>query len=209
MPDGPPIPPRDAPDELGSPAAGPVVPLQLSPEAASAIRDEVARAGGREVSFIARVSPEREVISPRAVARGNMEAVLAAAKGCLPLRVRLDFGAMVVLLGGMCVYVILFVAGFLAMGGAVMKLPPAAAPTMIGAVSLATGIGFVVLFAPGGVGVREGLLLVFLSPLLGRPAAAVLAVCLRLLQIVVDVCLAGIGLIVLRRLQRDMPVPAG
>ena len=59
-------------------------PLHLSAEAASAIREEVVRAKGREVSFIALVSPEREVFSPRAVARGNMEAVLAAAKDAEP-----------------------------------------------------------------------------------------------------------------------------
>jgi ATP-dependent DNA helicase DinG len=53
--------------------------LLLAAEAAERIRMEIARAGGREVCFIAEVDPERRVVNPRAVARGNRHAVLAAA----------------------------------------------------------------------------------------------------------------------------------
>ncbi len=56
------------------------LPLRLAPEAARAIRDEVARAGGREVSFLAEVTRERVIANPRAVARGNRSAVLAVAR---------------------------------------------------------------------------------------------------------------------------------
>ena len=56
-------------------------PLRLSPEAARIIREEVARAGGREVSFLAEVAPSRMIVNPRAVARGNRHAVLAVARG--------------------------------------------------------------------------------------------------------------------------------
>ncbi len=55
-------------------------PLRLEGEAAREIRDEVARAGGREVAFLAEVTDERLVVRPRAVARGNRSAVLAAAR---------------------------------------------------------------------------------------------------------------------------------
>ena len=58
----------------------PVVPLSLSPEAASRLRGEIERAGGREVCFLADVDEERVVRAPRAVARGNFEAVLVAAR---------------------------------------------------------------------------------------------------------------------------------
>ncbi len=44
------------------------------------IRVEVARAGGREVCFLAEVTEDGMVVDPRAVARGNQGAVLAAAK---------------------------------------------------------------------------------------------------------------------------------
>jgi ATP-dependent DNA helicase DinG len=58
-------------------------PLSLAPEATARIRHEVARAGGREVCFLARVE-QRTVQDPRPVARGNHEAVLAAAREAEP-----------------------------------------------------------------------------------------------------------------------------
>ena len=57
-----------------------VLPLRLASEAARVVRDEVARAGGREVSFLAEVTRDRVVVNPRAVARGNRSAVLAVAR---------------------------------------------------------------------------------------------------------------------------------
>jgi len=53
--------------------------LVLAPEAARRMREQIARAGGREVSFLATVTPERVIVDPRTVARGNRAAVLAAA----------------------------------------------------------------------------------------------------------------------------------
>jgi ATP-dependent DNA helicase DinG len=59
---------------------GPAAPLRLTPEAARHVRSEIERADGREVCFLARVTSERLVVEPRAVSRGNREAVLAAAR---------------------------------------------------------------------------------------------------------------------------------
>ena len=61
-------------------APGATSELRLSAAAAVLIRREIQRAGGREVCFLARVSPGRELVEPRAVARGNEAAVLAAAR---------------------------------------------------------------------------------------------------------------------------------
>lgn len=55
-------------------------PLRLSPEASARLADEISRAGGREVCFLAQVDEHRVVRAPRAVARGNFEAVLVAAR---------------------------------------------------------------------------------------------------------------------------------
>jgi ATP-dependent DNA helicase DinG len=55
-------------------------PLRLSAAAATKVREEIARAGGREVCFLAAVDEHRVVRDPRAVARGNYEAVLVAAR---------------------------------------------------------------------------------------------------------------------------------
>ncbi|HIF05710.1 MAG TPA: DEAD/DEAH box helicase [Gemmatimonadetes bacterium] len=60
--------------------SSPTVDLRLSPHSAEQIQVEVEKAGGREVCFLARVGPDRVLLEPRAVARGNKEAVLAAAR---------------------------------------------------------------------------------------------------------------------------------
>ncbi len=71
----------DPPDEAPpTPAATPPAPLTLSSDSAARIRSEIARAGGREVCFLATVDADRVVHDPRAVARGNFEAVLVAAR---------------------------------------------------------------------------------------------------------------------------------
>ncbi len=54
--------------------------LRLSPDAATLIRSEIDKAGGREVCFLAAVTEAGVVESPRAVARGNRAAVVAAAR---------------------------------------------------------------------------------------------------------------------------------
>ncbi|MCH7562886.1 MAG: DEAD/DEAH box helicase family protein [Gemmatimonadetes bacterium] len=54
--------------------------LTLSPDAAALIRSEIEKAGGREVCFLAAVTEAGVVESPRAVARGNRAAVVAAAR---------------------------------------------------------------------------------------------------------------------------------
>ena len=73
-----------SPDEeilaTDAPAVEARTPLTLVPEAAARIRDEIRRAGGREVCFLASVDAARRVHDPRAVARGNYEAVLVAAR---------------------------------------------------------------------------------------------------------------------------------
>ena len=66
-------------EEAGAPAA-PQRPLRLTDEASRRIRAEIDRAGGREVCFLAEVDSRRTIHTPRAVARGNFDAVLVAAK---------------------------------------------------------------------------------------------------------------------------------
>ena len=62
------------------PAPAPGRALTLSAEAAERVRYEIARAGGREVCFLADVDGDRVVHGARAVARGNFDAVLVAAR---------------------------------------------------------------------------------------------------------------------------------
>jgi ATP-dependent DNA helicase DinG len=55
-------------------------PLSLTREAQARVRAEIERAGGREVCFLAEVDERRRVHDPRAVSRGNFDAVLVAAR---------------------------------------------------------------------------------------------------------------------------------
>lgn len=64
--------------------------------------------------------------------------------------------------------------------------------------AFAGALGVIALFAPAGLGVLEGVYLVMLSPLIGSDLAALVAVCLRFLQTVVDVLVALAGIIILR-----------
>lgn len=65
---------------------------------------------------------------------------------------------------------------------------------MISAAALASTVGYLAIFAPAGVGVREGVLLVILNPLMGEGPAAIVVVLQRLMQTLVELGLAGIGL---------------
>jgi ATP-dependent DNA helicase DinG len=58
----------------------PLLPLTLAPDAAAVIREEIQKARGREVTFLAEVGAGRVLSNPRAVARGNRSAVLAVSR---------------------------------------------------------------------------------------------------------------------------------
>jgi hypothetical protein len=73
-------------------------------------------------------------------------------------------------------------------------------PVFIGANALATSLGFLAFFAPAGLGVREGILLMVFSlvPDLGPGTGAVAVVAMRFTYTIVEVILAAIGLVILR-----------
>ncbi|NOX55819.1 MAG: hypothetical protein GXP27_15535, partial [Planctomycetes bacterium] len=66
-------------------------------------------------------------------------------------------------------------------------------PVWTAAVSLATSIGFLAVFAPGGLGVREGLLIEALKTSVGGPQAVLAAVLLRAVWLVTEI-LVAVGL---------------
>ncbi len=74
-------------------------------------------------------------------------------------------------------------------------------PILISFAALSQTIGYLALFAPGGIGVREAILLAGLTPLVG-PLAAIIVPIRAVAQILVDSLLAIVGLCVLRRLNR-------
>lgn len=58
--------------------------IELTADAAAAVRAEIGRARGNEVCFVASVDDHGRVHAPRAVARGHGRAVLAAVRGAEP-----------------------------------------------------------------------------------------------------------------------------
>jgi hypothetical protein len=69
----------------------------------------------------------------------------------------------------------------------------------MGAFAIAWLAGLVAIYAPGGIGVREAVLVAFLGGRIGAADALVVAAASRLILIVVDVLLAGIATAALRR----------
>jgi uncharacterized membrane protein YbhN (UPF0104 family) len=79
------------------------------------------------------------------------------------------------------------------------EIAPAAMVFLIAATALSQSVGLLAVFAPAGMGVREGMLLVILGPVLGADTAAVAIVLSRLGQILADVLAAGVGIVLWRR----------
>jgi uncharacterized membrane protein YbhN (UPF0104 family) len=69
----------------------------------------------------------------------------------------------------------------------------------IGAFAVAWLAGLLAIYAPGGLGVREAVLVALLSSRLGAADALVVAAASRLSLILVDVVLAGFGFLLLRK----------
>ena len=65
-------------------------------------------------------------------------------------------------------------------------------PVVIASVALATVAGFVVAVLPGGLGVREGVLMSALAPALGSDRAVVAALMLRLVWVAAELVAAAI-----------------
>ena len=78
-------------------------------------------------------------------------------------------------------------------------------PLCISAVALAGALGLLALFAPGGLGVREGILLIILGPIIGPGRSAIVVIAARVLLILVELAAAGGGLTVLYVLGKRRP----
>ncbi|UZN01914.1 lysylphosphatidylglycerol synthase domain-containing protein [Cellulomonas sp. S1-8] len=70
---------------------------------------------------------------------------------------------------------------------------------VVGAASIASAVSMLAFFAPGGIGVREGVQVLFLTALMPVEAAVVVTVLTRLWSIVVDVLFLAVARLMLRR----------
>jgi hypothetical protein len=65
-------------------------------------------------------------------------------------------------------------------------------PLCLGGVALAMTVGFLVVVAPSGIGVREAVIVASLSPVLDRPEALAVALLARLLFTLADLLAAAV-----------------
>ena len=70
-------------------------------------------------------------------------------------------------------------------------------PLFVASAALAMTVSYLTPFAPGGIGIREGLYLLTLGPVIG-PRVAIVVVAMRIVQTIMEVVLAGVGGWVLR-----------
>jgi glycosyltransferase 2 family protein len=84
--------------------------------------------------------------------------------------------------------------GFWLTARALVTVPAHDLPVYVGAYAIAWLVGFVAVYAPGGLGVREAVLVALLSGRLGTADALVVAAVSRALLTLVDLVLAGGGL---------------
>ena len=110
---------------------------------------------------------------------------------------------------GMFVQVGLLMTGVCVVTMGFVSLPLSAVPAFVGMSCLSGVAGFLALFAPAGIGVREGLLLAMLTPVAGAGSAAMVTVLSRLIQTVLDALLGCTGFVVLRKIRNKLPSPAG
>jgi len=69
----------------------------------------------------------------------------------------------------------------------------------LGGYAFAWCVGFVIVIAPAGAGIREVLLVTFLTPIIGGPAAWAVALCSRAVNTLSDVLVAGAAALGRRR----------
>ncbi len=106
-------------------------------------------------------------------------------------------------------FLILFQNGLYLLGVSIIAagtvgLPVSVFPVLVGANCLANVAGFLAIFAPAGIGVREGILLVLLTPVAGTGIAALVAVMMRVVQTVSDCILGLTGLTILHLLKNKI-----
>lgn len=87
-----------------------------------------------------------------------------------------------------------FISSLSAVSLAVTEVPLSAFSPLAGALCLSAMAGFLALFAPAGIGVREGVLLIILTPMVGAGDAGIVAVFTRIAQTILDAALGAAGL---------------
>ncbi|HIE52576.1 MAG TPA: flippase-like domain-containing protein [Armatimonadetes bacterium] len=108
--------------------------------------------------------------------------------GRSPLTLRMPFGQMLLLLLCFCGAWFVFCSSFCLFVWAFHPLPPRLFPAIGGAFSFTLVLSLIAVFVPGGLGVREGLLIVLLSLYMSEGLATLISIGSRLWMILAEVC---------------------
>ena len=163
-------------------AAGPAVGISALVAAVGAVVVAVSRLDSvvaLALRFLARVMPERW----RAAAEEMRQ---TANDPGLGLR------ASALFTGGYLLTDLLLGGAFLLVVMSVSDIEISDFPLLVGGYNLAAVIGIVAFIAPAGLGVREGVLAGFLTPVVGGPVAASLAILVRVVVVLADLVFVGI-----------------
>lgn len=88
---------------------------------------------------------------------------------------------------------------------AVTPTPATMLPLFVASAALAMTVSYLTPFSPGGLGIREGLYLLTLGPVVG-PKVAIVVVAMRIVQTLIEILLAIVGMLLLRG-QNDPHLP--
>ena len=162
-------------------AAGPAVGISALVAAVGAVVVAVSRLDSvvaLALRFLARVMPERW-------RRAAEEMQQTADDPGLGLR------ASALFTGGYLLTDLLLGGAFLLVVMSVSDIETSDFPLLVGGYNLAAVIGIVAFIAPAGLGVREGVLAGFLTPVVGGPVAASLAILVRVVVVLADLVFVG------------------
>jgi uncharacterized membrane protein YbhN (UPF0104 family) len=83
------------------------------------------------------------------------------------------------------------------MTASVMTVEMKLIPLFIASAALAMTVSYLAPFTPGGIGIREGLYLLTLGPVIG-PKVAIVVVAMRVAQTLIEILLAAVGVLAMR-----------
>jgi uncharacterized membrane protein YbhN (UPF0104 family) len=85
------------------------------------------------------------------------------------------------------------------------EFQPSVAPLFIGGYAVSWAVGYIAVFAPGGLGVREAVLAFVFSNIASVEMIAVYAAMNRIIWVIAEVLFGLVGMVQKQRLQSDQP----
>jgi glycosyltransferase 2 family protein len=101
---------------------------------------------------------------------------------------------------------VIYGLGFACLVRSLAAFPSGETPHLVGLMALGEVSGFLALFAPAGIGVREGILMAGLTPLVGAGPAIVISGAARVWGTVLEFITIGLGWIALRFFGSEHPI---